>query len=57
MEHHGLVSGEVLGDLLCRQGQVVLREDVHNEVSDGHHVVDGTHPSITTSVGVQQICL
>ena len=57
MEHHGLVSGEILGDLLCRQGQVVLREDVHNEVSDGHHVVDGTHPSITTSVGVQQICL
>ena len=57
MEHHGFVSREVLGDLLCLQSQTIIRENVHYEVGDGHYVDHGIYPSFITSVGVQQICL
>ena len=59
MEHHDLIPGEVLGDLLCLQGQdeVSLCKDVDNEVGYGWNVDDGNHTCFTASAGLQQICL
>ena len=59
MEHHDLVAGEVLGDLLRLQGQdkVVVCEDVHNEDGDGLNVDNGNYPCFTAFARLQQICL
>ena len=59
MEHHDLVTGEVLGDLLCLQGQdkVVLRKDVYDEDGDGLNVDYGNYPCFIAFARLQQICL
>ena len=55
MEHHDLVTGEVLGDLLCLQSQdkVVVCEDVHDEDGDGLNVDDGNYPCFTAFARLQ----
>ena len=59
MEHHDLFPGEVLGDILCLQGQdeVSLCKDDDNEVGYGRNVDDGNRTCFTASAGLQQICL